>query len=278
MANIDVISLIFESFELIKARYKEVAVPIMVLLIIAGAGHFGGSSLSDALGSQRSGSLGHYDSSPLSNAMSGSDALLAGLTGGVLLVVLAFVVAMAFAMAVLSMAIWFYMSEHFNAVLIKKKIAQDWQARMKRHIIKAFVMALFEFALIGSAILAGVGIALSYSTIGLIGAVVLFALLAIAFVCLGFFIIPAWMYYAIDNLPFFESISRSFSLVSGNITHFLVFAIIFAMLGIGSGLASIYACCFSFILAPILTVFFALLSRVTLLKMKLGIEQQERKN
>ena len=80
---------------------------------------------------------------------------------------------------------------------------------------------------------------------------------------------------AMDRLPFFQSLGRSFSLVRRNFVHFLVFAIIFAMLGVGSVVASIYACCFSFILMPVLAVFFALLSRVTLLKMKLAVEKQE---
>lgn len=276
MANIDVISLIFESFELIKARYKEVALPLLVLLLISGAGHVGGSSLSDAFGSKSNGATSQYGASPIANALSDSGALMAGLAGA-LLVVLAIVVVVAFALAVLSLAIWFYISEHFHAILTKRKIAQGWQARMSRHLFRALVMVLFEFALLGVFVLAVVAIAMAYSSIGLIGAMLLFVLLVLAFLCLGIFLIPAWMYYAIDRLPFLTSLSRSFSLVRRNFVHFLVFALIFFMLGIGSVVASLYACCCSFILAPIMAVFFALLSRVTLLKIKLAIEKQEGK-
>lgn len=276
MANIDVISLIFESFELIRARYKEVAVPLMVLLLISGAGHIGGSSLSDMFGSPRSGSFGQDGESPLANAMSAPGGLLDGLAGDVLLALVAFVVALAFAFAVIILSVWFYISEHFHAVLIKKKITQGWQARIERHMVRAFVMALFEFALLGALVLCVVAIALAYPSIGLIGAMAVFALLAPVSICIGFFLIPAWMYYAIDRLPFFTSLSRSFSLVRGSMKHFLAFAVIFAMLGIGSAVASFYACCFSFIVSPVLAVFFALLSRVTLLKMKFSIERQEK--
>ena len=271
MANIDVISLIFESFELIKAHYKEVALPLLALMLMSGAGGFGGSSFSDVFGSKNSSASGAYRGSPLANAMSDPGALSAGLAG-VLLAVVAIVVVLVFVFSVLSMAIWFYISEHFQAILAKKKLVKAWQPRMSAHLSRAFVMALFDFALLAVFIIAIVAIALSYKSIGLLSAIVLFALLVLVFICLGIFLAPAWIYYAIDRLPFFASLGRSFSLVQRNFAHFLVFVLIFFLLGIGSVFASVFACCFAFILMPVFTVFFALLSRVTLLKMKLAME------
>ena len=271
MANIDVISLIFESFELVKAHYKEVALPLLVLMLMSGAGGFGGSSFSDVFGSKNSSASGAYRGSPLANAISDSGGLTAGLAG-VLLAVVAIVVVLVFVFSVLSMAIWFYISEHFQAILARKKLVKAWQPRMSAHLSRAFVMALFDFALLAVFIIAIVAIALSYKSIGLLSAIVLFALLVLVFICLGIFLAPAWIYYAIDRLPFFASLGRSFSLVQRNLVHFLVFVLIFFLLGIGSALASVFACCFSFILMPVFAVFFALLSRVTLLKMKNAME------
>lgn len=271
MANIDVISLIFESFGLIRAHYKEVAFPLVVLLLLSGTGHIGGSSFSDVFGSEGSRSAGQDEGSEIANALFDSGGLSAELAG-VILIVVAIVVVLAFALCALDMAIWFYISEHFQAILTKGKIAKEWQSRMSAHLPRAFFMTLFEFILLGAIIAAVVAIALSYQSLGLALAIALFALVMLAFLCISVFIIPAWAYYAIDRLPFFTSLSRSFSLVRGNLAHFLVFAIIFLLLGMGSGAASVAACCFSFIVAPILTVFFALLSRVTLLKMKCAME------
>jgi len=276
MANIDVISLIFESFALIRARYREVAVPLMALLLLSGAGHVGNYSLSDLFSSKGSGSASQYNGSPLASSLSDSGALMAGLAG-VLLIIIAIVAVVAFVISVLRMAVWFYVSEHFHAILVKKKITKEWQQRMRSHLPRAFVMALFEFILIIALILAIAAIVLSYQSTGLVGAILLSMLLVLAFICLGIFLAPAWIYYAIDRLPFFQSLSRSLSLVRRNFVHFLVFAIIFFMLDMGSVIASFYACCFSFLLMPVLIVFFALLSRVTLIKMKLAIEKQESK-
>lgn len=271
MANIDVISLIFESFELMRAHYKEVMFPLVVLLLLSGGGHIGGSSFSDLFGSKGGSSTSQATAAPLANALSDPGGLSAGLMG-VILIVVAIVVVLTFVLCTLEMSIWFYVSEHFQAILSKGKTAKEWKARMSAHLPRAFFMSLFEFALLGAFILAAAAIVLSYQSLGLAGAIALFALVVLAFLCISIFIIPAWIYYAIDRLPFFQSLSRSFSLVKGNLVHFLAFAIIFAMLGMGAGLASIAACCLSFIVAPIMAVFFGLLSRVTLLKMKNAME------
>ena len=273
MANIDVISLIFESFDFIRAHYREVAFPLMVLLLFSGAGNFGGSSFSKMFQPPSDASQSAYQPSPLENAMQAPDALSSYLVGSVLIII-AFIIAVAFVIAALSLSIWFYVSEHFYAVLNKKKISQDWQSRMKRHLPKAFVMAFFElvlFAAFACAIIAC--ISLVYTS--LVAAIALVAVVLVAGFAVGIYLIPAWTYYALDNRPFFESISRSFALVGGNKVHFAVFAAIFVLINLGALFSSFYACCFAFIVAPLLTLIVSLLSRVTLLKMKLAIEKQD---
>ncbi len=275
MADIDVISLIFESFDLVRARYKEVALPLMVLLLISGAGNFGGASLSDVMGSQGAGT-NYYDESPIANALSDSGGLWAGLAG-VIFIVLALLIAFAFAMAVVSLSIWYYASEHFYAILRRKKVSQNWQSRMARHFPRAIVMTIFEFFLFAAFAAATIACFAMVPASGWAVSIVLFAVVALVAISAMLFLIPAWAYYAMDCLPFFESLGRSVSLVRGNAMHFAIFAVIFIALNFGTVFASFYACCFSFLLMPILYVFFSLISRVTILKMKLAIEKQRNK-
>jgi hypothetical protein len=269
MAGIDVIALIFESFGLMRAHYREVAFPLVALLLLSGAGNLGGSSFSRGFGSQN---FQGSPSSSIASALSGAEALAAGLAGALLLAVL-FALAVAFALAVLSMAVWYYVCEHFYAVLNKKKIARGWQSRLSRHLPKAFAMVLLEMVLL-LAFAASVFACLLVAPSSWVAALVLFLLVLIFWLNAGFYLIPVWTYYVLDNLPFFESVSRSVALVRANIFHFAVFAAIFVLLNIGAMVGSLLACCFAFMAMPLLSVFVNLLSRVTLMKMKLAAEKK----
>jgi hypothetical protein len=272
MADIDVIALIFESFGLVRARYRDVAFPLMVLLLLSSAGNFGGSSLSD-LASQGGAASGDYAASPLASALSDSGGPWAGATG-IALPLIALLVAFAFAITTASLSAWFYACEHFYAILRRKKAQGTWEQRMARHVPRAIVLALFEFFLFGAfaaAIIACFAAALSA---GLPAAIALFAATMLLAMLAALFIIPAWAYYAMDSLPFFTSIDRSITLVRGNMAHFLIYAAIFFLLNLGVAAASVYACCLSFLIVPLFAVFFGLTARVTLLKMKLSIEKQ----
>ena len=150
MAKIDVIQEIFDSFELIKAHYKEVIVPLIILLLIS-AGASGGSSLFRGSGSDssyRSSSQLSSDSL-LANAMSSSGIELAlAALSGVLLALLLVIVVIAIVLALLHQTLWFYVWEHFHAIINKRKIAQDWQPRFKRLAVKAVVLGAFELAVL----------------------------------------------------------------------------------------------------------------------------------
>jgi hypothetical protein len=275
MASIDVISLIFESFEFIRAHYKEVAFPLVVLLLLSGTGSYGGSSLSDMLGERQYRDGYGYEQGNLQNALSSSKSMIAYLAG-MLAVVVAIAIAVAFVIAVISTSIWFYISEHFYTILKKRKITEEWQGRMKRHLPKAFILTLLEFFMFAAFAIAILA-CISFIPTSWFWAAVLLLIVVILGLNLGFYLIPLWMYYVLDNLPFFESLSRSAVLVFRNVLHFAIFAIIFVFLTIAALFGSFTACCFSFIIAPLLFVFISLLSRVTLIKMKLAIEAQERK-
>jgi hypothetical protein len=271
MAKLDVIALIFDSFDLIRAHYREVAFPLVALLLLSGAGSFGGSSFSKGLDSR-----GWQDStaSGIANALSGSGALMAGLAGALLLIIL-FVIVVTLAIAVLSTAIWYYVCEHFYAILNKKKITLDWQSRMKRHLPKAFILALLEVVMI-VVFAASLFACLFVVQTSWVAAAALFLLILIIGLNVGFYLIPVWVYYVLDNLPLFESISRSIMLVKNNVFHFAIFAAIFVLLTMGAFVGSLSACCFAFIVMPVLMVFVTLLSRVTLMKMKLAAEKELR--
>ena len=101
-----------------------------------------------------------------------------------------------------------------------------------------------------------------------------FLLVFIVWLNAGFYFIPVWAYYVLDDLPFFESIARSISLVKNNIVHFTVFATIFVLLNIGAMVGSLLTCCFAFITTPVLMVFVTFLWRLTLIKMKLAAENK----
>lgn len=272
MANIDVISLIFESFALIRAHYREVAFPLMALLLLSGAGSFGGSSFSDSFGTSGGGGQSPDSGSSIANSLTGSGDLANGLAGA-LLAILAVIIVMAFIMSVLDTAIWFYISEHFYALLCKKKVTKGWQERMKRHLPRAFVMALFEFLLFAAFAAAIIACIVIIKT-SWVAALALMAVVFIIALCAGIYLIPVWVFYALDRRPFFESISRSVALVQGNFVHFAVFTAIFILLNIGATLGAIYACCFYFIALPLLATFMGLLSHITAIKMKLAIEKE----
>lgn len=272
MADIDVIALIFESFALVRARYKDVAFPLMVLLLLSSAGNFGGTSLSDLAGHDEAAS-DDYGASPIASALSDSGEIWAGIAG-LGLALLALLVAFAFAITMASLSIWFYTCEHFYAILRRKKAQGAWEQRMARHVPRAFVMALFEFFLFGAFAAAIIACFAAAPSAGIAATLALFAATFLIAVFAALFIIPAWAYYAMDSLPFFTSIDRSITLVRGNLWHFIIYAAIFFLLNLGVAAASIYACCLSFIIVPLFAVFFGLTSKVTLLKMKLAIEKE----
>ncbi len=283
MAKFDVFTAIFESFELIKAHYKEVAVPLILLLLLSGAGHLGGSSLSNSFKSAGSGysgasSLGRAAASPIANALS---APLAMLSGFLLIIVAAAIVVVAL-LAILASATWFYVYEHFYAILRKKKITENWQPRMKRQALKSAVILVFWLVLLAALFAIPVIIALgafsaasSFSSMigAMVSVIIPFALAMLFLAVLGFLVMPLWVFYAMDNCGFFESLSKSVTLVSTNLGQFIVYFVIVVLLGIGEVMAASVAalCCLAWLVVPLLTVFFTLLTSITLMKMRLAL-------
>jgi len=287
MGKVDVIHSIFESYELVKANYKEVIVPLVILLLLSGAGSLGGSSfsgLSDRSGSGSYGSSGFGESlsSPITNALSGGS--LAALSG-ILLLIIAIAAIVLLVLMVVETAIWFYVFEFFHALLRKKKITENWKSRIKRHSVKSFVLLIFWGILI-VAIFAVPTIMLigSLSTIGtsadfvgfLLGALVPFAVATLVLMLLGFLLTPLWIYYAMDGRGFFESLSKSVSLVSSNLVHFIVYFLIHLVLAISIGVVGIISalCCLAWLVIPVLSVAFTLIMSVALLKIKMDMEKK----
>ena len=281
MGKVDVIQEIFDSFGLIRKHYMEVIIPLILLLLVS-AGASGGS----LFGSRGNSPLpSSFSASPAANAMAdgGIGTVLLAL-GGMLLVLVAIGIALVIIMVVLERALWFYVYEHFYSLIRKKKMTQAWQQRFKRLVIKTVVMDAFWFVIL--AIILALPLSMAWNAIGslqeptfagviaALGPVVLaFIAALLALVVLGFLLTPLWVFYVMDGLGFFKSISRSLSLVAGNLISFLLLGIIFGLLAIGSIYASLVVCCFSFIVAPILSVFIGLLWGVTLMKVKLKLEK-----
>ena len=281
MGKVDVIQEIFDSFGLIRQHYMEVIIPLILLLLIS-AGASGGS----LFGSRGNSSFpSSFSASPAANAMvdGGIGAALLAL-GGMLLVLVAIGIVLVIIMVVLERAVWFYVYEHFYSIIRKKKITQAWQQRLKRLAIKAVVIDAFWLVIL--AIIFALPISIAWNAMGSLqeptfaGVIAALGPAALAFIVallvlavLGFLLTPLWVFYAMDGLGFFGSVSRSLSLVAGNLVSFLLLGIIFGLLAAGSLYASLVACCFSFIVAPILSVFIGLLWGVTLMKVKLKIEK-----
>lgn len=289
MGKADVIQMIFDSAGLVRAHYQEVALPLIILLVLSGAGNFGGSSFSNTgrlfstIGEKDSGSLQNsLFAAPLSpNASIGSIVLALGAI--VLVLILVFLV-LFIAVYLLNEAVWLYVYEHFYAILRKKKLADGWKARMKRLLVKAAVLQAFwllvtlvVFALPAMHIWNSATAVKQFSfssVLSLLGA----SLLAIgagllALFAIGFVLLPLWIFYAMDGLGFVDSLGKSFTLVAGNIVPFLLYAFISALLWAGQIGVSLSACCFAYLVVPLVQVFLTLVMGITLMKMKLALEK-----
>lgn len=281
MGKVDVISAVFESFELIKEHYQEVAVPLLVLILISAAGHVGGSGFSKGWTPSSSGALA--GSSLVSNSMLDGGILA---LGGFLLAIVVLLVLAVIALCIVSEATQLYVYEHFYALLTKRKIKEAWTARFGRLAIKAAVIqALWLVIMVAAFIMPAlqlwnaIAAIQSLSVAGILGAIMSVAFLLVAGIILllimGFVLTPLWIYYAMDNCGIIDSVGKSITLVVGNFWTFLLLGFIFALLGLGSaGVAMASACCcLSWLVSPIISVFLSLLWGVTLMKVKLAIEK-----
>ncbi|MFA6489435.1 MAG: hypothetical protein WCT52_02030 [Candidatus Micrarchaeia archaeon] len=282
MGKVDVISSIFESFELIREHYKEVAVPLLVLILLSGIGHFGGSSFSNNYGQN---GAEPFEGAGLANAMMGDNGGVLAL-GGFLLLLIAAVILMFLAVMVISEATTFYIYEHFYAILNKKKIKAKWTERFGRLAGKSIVLILFRLAIFAAVFMLPllqfwniVSTLEAMSVAGIIGALfsIAFALVAgiVMFVIVSFALTPLWVYYVMDGKGLFDSAGKSVNLVVGNPASFMLMAFVFGLLGIGMACTIMIStcCCLSWLVSPILSVGFSMLYGVTLMKVKLAIEK-----
>jgi len=287
MANISVIDTVKESYELIVEHWKEVAVPLIILLLLSGTGSFGGNSLSrESTGSSGPQDYSSAANSMLANAMTGGDELFA--LGALAIGLIALIVVVLFIFSVLQQSIWFYTYEHFYSLLTKKKLSTDWKPRFERQGIKAFFYTLFYWLMF--ILFFAVPVVMMFPLLGAFSSSArldtsellssLIPVLGVAFACfiaflaVSFFLSFAWIYYAMDGFPFFDSLGKSFSLARGNIWLLVRFVGIFLLLGLAAGIGLLVLCCFAFILSPIVQVFLGLLSGVTLMKLKLAVEKK----
>jgi len=281
MGKVDVIKEFYASIELIRENYKEVAVPIIILLLLSGGGSMGGSSFGNTFKSDRSSS----GSSLFSDSLFSNGLFESGL-GVLVLAIVAVVVLAAVGISILSESLWLYIYHFFHSLLNKKKIAEGWQARMKRLSVKATVLLFFWLAItlavfavpiwqIWSAFSSASITSLSDLLPPFLSSVfwILAGIAGMLFVC--FFLAPLWVYYAMDNRGFFESVASSVSLVTGSLWAFLTLSLLF--FGIGLCAAAItfgsFFCCLGWLVGPVLQVAAALTYGVTLMKVKLALEK-----
>ena len=276
MGKIDVISAIFESFGLIRAHYKEVALPLVILLILSGAGHLGSNLGGNGFGSNsNSPHASSGTANALANAVPGPEALagLLSMLVGVVLIFLVIFIILAIIVALVDQAAWFYVFEHFYALLGKKKVQKDWKNMFQKQIIKALVIWLFWLALIAalSAVPAVLFIGNSPFALGV-------AILAlIALLVLAFLLQPTWVYFAMDGMGIMAAAGKSVELVKNNAISFLVFGFIMLLTGCGIAVASLFitlACCLlAPIVMPFIEVLFGLIFGITMMKMKIALEK-----
>ena len=113
------------------------------------------------------------------------------------------------------------------------------------------------------------GMISALSPVLLLLAAALLALLAV-----GFLLSPLWIFYAMDGMGFFESMGKAVSLVVGTPLEFLIVGLVFGFLGVAGWGASVALCCFAWVISPIVEVFLIVLYGITLMKIKLGLEQK----
>ena len=284
MGNVSVTKTIEESYLLIRDHWQEVLIPLVVLLLLSGAGGFGGSSFSNS-GRGDSYSSEGAPGSLFANAIGGIDAYLLGL-GAFLLALAVIVVLFAIAISIMGQATWFYVYEHFYCLLAKRKPSPDWSMRMERHSVKATVILAFWVALFVLFMAVPIGIAFAYPELlainssadispfiaSLLPLIALFGAFIMLFAFVQFLLVLLWVYYAMDNLPFTESVGRAFSLVGKNILTFAKLAGIFILLSVAALAVMVATCCFAFITGPAIHIFLTLLWGVTLMSLKLKLE------
>lgn len=288
MGKADVIQAIFDSYGLFKEHYREVAIPLIFMLIVSGLGHIGGSGGSRSYSGSWPDS-GESSPSMIANAIGAPD--IWGSIGLALLAIILAVLVIALALYILNIAVQFYVFEHFYAILLKKKISDGWQGRMARHTAKALVLQLFWLAItaalfalpllqawnavpqIADALKAKSGAALFSGLVSaLSGVLLLFVAALLAMLAAGFLLSPLWVYYVMDGRGLFESVGSAVSLVAAHPLEFLAVGLIFGLLGIAGWGAALLFCCFAWIISPIIDVFLIVLYGLTLMKIKLALE------
>lgn len=291
MGKADVIQAIFDSYALLKGHYREVALPLIFMLIVSGLGHVGGSGTGRSYSGSGLDSSSSPSSYPSTIANAISDTGILNAVGVGLIAVILAILAIALVLYILNMAVQFYVFEHFYAILLKKKITGAWQDRMARHTLKVLAIQLFWLAVtvalfalpllqawnavpgIAQALDTKTGLELLSGLFSALSEALLLFLAALLIVlAAGFLLSPLWIYYAMDGRGFFESIGKALSLVAAHPQEFLLVGLIFGALGIAGWGAALASCCFAWIISPIIEVFLAVLYGLTLMKIKLALE------
>jgi hypothetical protein len=277
MANADVIQVIRESYELIVARWREVALPLAIIFMI----NFIVGLIRlffDVFGSVAdSASSPGFSAGMITNAMTESSAAIESLLAASLVVVLA-VAAFIFIVSFIQEILWFYIYGHFYSVIKTSSAPKEgWQARMMRYAIKAVILGIVGMlaaCAVAAVILIPLFLMPALSVLLFVLLVPLFLVLLV--VC--FLLMPFWVYYFMDNLGLIESVRRSFSLVSKNPVPFLAYIAVFFAISIAALIAAIFTCCFAFVTVPLIQIGLQLLSGVSLMKLKLALEGNGRKS
>ena len=292
MAKIDVIDTFYESYLLLRSHWKEVAAPLIVLLLLSGAGSIGSSSFNPSgfarLFSNSGSSTSSATSTMASLAASSSQispevaSLLTGLIG-ILLILVVLVVVVLIAMALIKQATEYYIFQHFHSLLKKKKIKEGWQPRFKRNLIRAVVLFLFYTVILVAVLALPCIILYKQATSPAHGtfmdllflALALFLPALLLLVVINFLLSTTWIFYVLDNVGLIGSIRKSCSLVLSNLVTFIAYAVAAFLLGLTGALSILLSmcCCLSIVVAPVVSVFLTLLCGITLMKIKLALEK-----
>ena len=262
MAKTDFFKAFNDSSQLLEKNLKEIAIPLALIMLLSVA-----TSLASFLFLQASPFIFGSQTPKSTDSLGFGDLFWLLLAAIVILVIL---------ITWLTSALSLYIAQCFNAVMLKKKMPENWAGIIAGNLFKTFVMFIIMGAVF--TVIFGVPAAITYfmstqyTGVGIIiaGAALLLTALFL-YMAAGFFLSPLWLFYAVEKNGIFPSINKSISLVKGNLGSFFLLYVVFVAISFAAIMFSA-ACCFSFIISPVLMALVTALYQVTMMRLKLDSE------
>ena len=270
MAKTDFFKALNESSKMLEANLQGIAVPLAAIMLLSVASGLAGFFLSQA--AQFLPFISLTGQTPKSTDDLGF--------GDIFWLLFTVLILLSLLVSWLTCALSLYIAQYFNAVMLKKKMPENWAGIMVGNMFRSLVMSLVLGAIF--AVVFGVPAAMvyfvstQYTGIALIVAGAgLFLLALLLCWIVSFFLAPLWLYYAVDKNGIFSSISKSISLVKGNLAAFFLLYVVFVAISMGAAMSSAALCCISFFVSPIVMALVTALYQITMIRLKIDSESQQ---